>query len=275
MLSYRHAFHAGNKADIFKHSILTLLVSHFLQKETPFTYVDTHAGLGLYNLQSEWALKTGEGQEGIVEFLKTLSNEDIPKTCIPYIDICKELLLQQTYAGSPEIVRRLSRAQDSLILSELQKSDYETLYKITKRDKRIHVHNRNGFEMLKALSFPQRTLVLIDPSYETQDDYNNVAVTVEAFYKKCATAVIAVWYPLVNRREAETSELKRGLSCIVPIDEKFCVTEHVYRDIKGEDFGMYGSGMAIINPPWLYTKEIDSVYDFINSQLGMNISPAI
>ncbi len=264
MLSYRHAFHAGNKADIFKHSILTLLVEHFKQKEAPFTYVDTHAGLGLYDLQSEWALKTGESQEGIVEFLNALPKDNLPCSILPYLNICKELIKKNEYAGSPELVRLLSRNQDSLILSELQKADYETLYKLTKRDKRVHIHNRSGFELLKALRFEQRTLVLIDPSYETLDDYSNVIRAVESLYRKCSTAVIAVWYPLLSRKENHTNMLKHELSLIPPIDEKFAIQEHCFRDLKDAEYGMYGSGMATINPPWLYTKEIDKVMQFLS-----------
>ncbi len=262
MLSYRHAFHAGNKADIFKHSVLTLLVSHFKQKETPFTYVDTHAGCGVYNLQDEWALKTGEAKDGIETFLKTIKNESIPEVLTPYVTLCNDFIKNNQYAGSPEVVRSLARTQDSLVLSELQKADYDTLNYAMYKDKRVHVHNRNGFEMLKALSFPQRTLVLIDPSYETDDDYTKLIDAVRLFYKKCSTATIVVWYPLVNRRESETETLKRELSEIVEMDEKFSFVEHCFKEKTDSDFGMYGSGMAIINPPWLYTKEIDRMSIF-------------
>ncbi len=265
MLSYRHAFHAGNKADIFKHSILTLLVSHFKQKETPFTYVDTHAGCGLYNLQDSWALKTGEAKEGIETFLKCVDVNMAPEVLSPYIELCINLFNKNEYAGSPELVRHLSRKQDSLVVSELQKGDYDTLKYITKRDARIHVHNRNGFEMLKALPFPQRTLVLIDPSYETDDDYTKVSESVQCFNKKCSTAVIAVWYPLVNRREKETEMLKRELFEVVELEEKFTVIEHSFCEKSDKEFGMYGSGMAIINPPWLFQKEIDKVSFFLKN----------
>ncbi len=263
MLSYRHAFHAGNKADIFKHSVLTLLVSHFKQKETPFTYVDTHAGCGLYNLQDAWALKTGEAKEGIETFIKCVDINTAPEVLVPYIELCINLFKKNEYAGSPELVRHLSREQDSLILSELQKADYDTLNYITKKDVRIHVHNRNGFEMLKALPFPQRTLVLIDPSYETDDDYSKVSAAVRVFNRKCSTAVVAVWYPLVNRRDQETETLKRELSEIVELEEKFTVVEHCFSKQSDNSFGMYGSGMAIINPPWLYAKEIDNIMQFL------------
>ncbi len=267
MLSYRHAFHAGNKADIFKHSLLALLVSHFKQKETSFTYVDTHAGCGVYDLHSEWAQKTQESKDGIVTFLNNIDSTTIPDVLKPYIDICSDLLKNNEYAGSPELVRLISRTQDSLILSELQKADYETLNDAMKNDKRVHVHNRNGFEMMRALQFPQRSLMLIDPSYETADDYTNVANAVDALYKKCSTAVIAVWYPLVNRRFTETETLKRELSKIVDLEEKFTFAEHCFKERYDEEFGMYGSGMAIINPPWLYTKEIDKVNFFLNRHL--------
>lgn len=267
MLSYRHAFHAGNHADILKHSTLCILIEHFLKKNKPFTYIDTHSGAGLYDLTSEWAEKTGEAKVGIINLL-TDSNENYPEVVKNYIQKSKEYFKKNKYPGSPQWAFDMSREIDTITLSELHPADYDLLYKNLGRNKRVHVHNRNGFELLTGITLPQRTLVLIDPSYETDSDYTNVASTVEKFYKRNNTATIAVWYPLVGRKEGNSEYLKSSLRNIVTLEEKFLYVEFSQTGDKTE-YGMHGSAMAIINPPWKAKEDISSALDFFAAKLSM------
>ena len=143
MLSYRHAFHAGNHADIFKHSVLSLIVSYILKKPKPFSYLDSHAGAGIYNLESSEAKKTGEAAKGIEHIF---SLNDIPELLHDYIEICKSLYEnERTYPGSPEIVRSLSRNEDQLTLMELHTAEIENLKDNMGGDSRIHIHHRDGY----------------------------------------------------------------------------------------------------------------------------------
>ncbi len=268
MLSYRHAFHAGNHADILKHSTLCILIEHFLKKDKSFTYVDTHSGAGLYDVTSEWSEKTGEAKEGIIRIVSN-DSENYPSAIKNYIQKSNEYLKDNKYPGSPQWAFDMSREIDTITLSELHPADYELLYKNLAKNKRVHVHHRNGFELLTSITLPQRTLVLIDPSYETESDYKNVANTVEKFYKRNNTATIAVWYPLVGRKETYTEILTNSLKNLVQLEEKFLYVE--FSQI-GEinEYGMYGSVMAIINPPWQTKEDITIALDYFATKLSMH-----
>ena len=272
MLSYRHAFHAGNHADILKHSTLYILLQHFLKKDKPFTYVDTHSGAGLYSLTSEWAEKTQEAKEGIEVLLNYCKKNIPPESITGYIENAQNYFKTDCYAGSPQLAFDVTREQDSLVLSELHPADFEILYKNVGKKKRVHVHKRNGFELLTSITFPARTLALIDPSYETESDYKNVLKAVQSFYMRCSTATIAVWLPLVGRRKDLTESLIQELKNIVPLEEKFLYVELSQKntDAIDSDYGMYGSVMAIINPPWLAEKEIRTALEWISPSLSMH-----
>ncbi len=282
MLSYRHAFHAGNHADILKHVTLSILLDHFTQKDKSFTYVDTHSGAGVYQLNSEEAQKTLEGKTGIEAVLEHLidNNEKnsaiiVPRPLQPYIELCKAEYVGMRYPGSPEIAYQLSRVQDSLILSELHPTDFEFLESYMGGDKRVHIHKRNGYELLKAVSLPARSLVLIDPSYETDSDYKNVISAVQSLYKRCSTATIAVWYPLVGRRSLETSELKERLSLLVPLQEKYLCAEFSKNNTDSSqdtEYGMSGSGMVIINPSWQLDSKLTESLSWLAQLLHMRFN---
>ena len=274
MLSYRHAFHAGNHADILKHSTLFILLQHFLKKDKPFTYVDTHSGAGFYSLKSEWAEKTQESKEGIELLLNSCKENPSPECIAGYIKNAQNYYKTDCYAGSPQLAYDVTREQDSLVLSELHPADFELLYDSLGKKKRVHVHKRNGFELLTGLNFPARTLVLIDPSYETESDYHNVLDAVQRFYAKNSTATIAVWLPLVGRRKELTDGLIHGLQNIVPLEEKFLYVELSQRNIQDvtSDYGMYGSVMAIINPPWLTKKELATTFEWLCPSINMDFT---
>lgn len=274
MLSYRHAFHAGNHADIFKHSVLSLIVRYITKKPKPFSYIDSHAGAGIYNLESNESRKTGEAANGIEHIL---SLSDIPELLLPYVEICKSLHeTNRTYPGSPEIVRTLSRNEDQLTLMELHSAEIENLKDNMGGDPRIHIHHRDGYAGLNALCPPEpkRGFALIDPSYETVSDYSKTAETIIKINKKWPVGTIILWYPIVPRRISELSALKDRLyTSAIP---NILCTElmvHPLPETIDEDseWGLAGSGLLILNPPWKLAEELQEILPWLAQTLGEEV----
>ena len=204
MLSYQHAYHAGNHADILKHCILTFVLNHLNSKDKPYTFYDTHSGSGIYDLLDNRSCKTGEAQKGILQLFHS-NEQNMPELLTQYLKLTSVYLEQNLYPGSPEIERALMRSKDTLILSELHPQEIENLRENMKKhasqkadEPSIQIHNRNGWEMLKALTPPKtvRGAVLIDPSYEEEKDYKDAAETIISVNKKWSSGIILLWYPL-------------------------------------------------------------------------------
>ena len=277
MLSYRHGFHAGNHADIFKHLTLMLITQSLCKKEKPFCYFDTHAGAALYNLDDTYALQTGEAEKGIKKMLELPTGDKNPtanELILPYISYCKKLFTDsKLYPGSPAIVSHFARKGDQLVLMELHNTEIVNLRynsEILKKENAadIHVHHRNGFEGLISMSppkppLPARGFVLIDPSYETDSDYNDVAETALAVNKKWSTGIICIWYPLIQNRSAEIEKLKASVIYrdIKTLNAELCVS-------KPKERGLYGSGMLIINPPWQLSDKLRQILPQLVQILG-------
>lgn len=267
MLSYRHAFHAGNHADILKHAVVARIAGALAKKDKPFSYIDTHAGAGIYSLEDEWAKKTGEAARGIVALL---SRDDYPEAIAPYVSLCREFYDSGLrYPGSPEIVRSLSRDVDQLILMELHPSEIENLRRTMGDYPRVHVHHRDGYAGLSALCppDPRRGFALMDPSYETADDYEKAAVALLDAHKKWPVGILALWYPILARRERELFGLKdRFQSSGIP---GILSTELLIRKpVDGEEFGLLGSGMLIAQPPWKLDSDLEAILPYLASVLG-------
>lgn len=272
MLSYRHAFHAGNHADVLKHAILSRIVLNLVQKEKPFSYIDTHAGAGIYELDSDWAKKTGEAEKGI---LSLLDRTDTPELFSPYLEICRDLYRDDhKYPGSPEIVRTLSRNEDHLTLMELHPTEIENLRTNFSGDPRIHIHYRDGYTGLSSLCppDPRRGFAMLDPSYETVDDYVKTASTMLSVHSRWPVGMLVLWYPLVVRRADEiramkdrfsTSDIKGILCAELYIDDTLHNSE-----ITHEEYGLIGSGMLIIQPPWKLENELQEMLPFLAKTLG-------
>jgi 23S rRNA (adenine2030-N6)-methyltransferase len=267
MLSYRHGFHAGNAADVLKHSVLTLAVSALMQKDKPMVYIDTHAGAGTYNLQSAYAEKTGEFREGIGR-LWNIGEKDAPPVIAAYFTLLHELNPNgrlRTYPGSPQLVRRLLRPQDRMQLSELHSSDFVLLRKFFDGDRQVQVYEEDGLDRLKAKLPPpeRRAVVLIDPSYEVKSDYFHVVETLANAYRRFATGMYCLWYPVIERRAAEKllgRVLETGIRRQLRIE--FCWEE----DSRG--LGMTGCGMLIVNPPWQLDEQAKTLLPWLNRALG-------
>ncbi len=253
MLSYRHAFHAGNHADVLKHYVLGLVLAHAAQKEKPFWYIDTHAGAGMYSLQDGYATKNAEFEAGIS---KLLSANNLPKSLADYVAQIKSFNVSNTlalYPGSPMVAESYMRADDKIRLFELHPSDYALLSKnFIGFGKQAKVEMQNGFKGLKSClpPPPRRAVVLIDPPYEDKQDYLHVVDAIKDSLKRFPTGTYIIWYPLLQR--PEPAEMLDNL-----LDLNLANWLHVSLSIEApsaEGFGMYGSALLIINPPWTLHK---------------------
>ncbi len=276
MLSYQHVFHAGNHADILKHYVLIFTLKALNKKEKPYTFFDTHAGSGLYDFFDTRSLKTGEAEKGILYLLENIKNQaaEIPALC-DYVDFVKKYTSKNLYPGSPEIERSFLRNQDFLFLSELHPAEYENLCQnIKKASNNIQINNKNGFKFLNSLTPPvtKRGAVLIDPSYEEKQDYEDAAQTIINVHKKWSNGIILLWYPLLLHRTSDIQLMKEKIGSAVKnqnqnteiVDLQLLInTPDSHHEVSLEDFEkdkknpprLYGSGMYIINAPWHLEEE--------------------
>lgn len=288
VLSYQHAYHAGNHADILKHFVLSFVINSLNSKEKPYTVYDTHSGSGLYDLLDNRSIKTEEASLGI---LKLLKKNDYPEELKSYISLITEYTSENKYPGSPEIEKRLIRTQDNLILSELHPVEFENLSKNIKNGQNasnIQLHKRNGWEMIKALTPPstKRGCVLIDPSYEETEDYLNAAKTINLIHKKWSNGIIMLWYPLLQHRKNEisqminsiTEESKKLNQNIEIADIQLKVFEEdAHKEVSLQEVlsdkdkknppRLYGSGMLVINSPWKLQEICSKVIPYVENIL--------
>ncbi len=272
MLSYRHAFHAGNFADVLKHSVLTLVLDYMTRKEKGFHYIDSHSGAGMYQLSNEYAQKTGEYKDGIA---KLINEENIPEALQPYINLISELNPDSNtsdldlYPGSPGIAKRFIRRQDSTHLFELHSTDIKHLTDFCYRWKKTFIKQRDGYQGVLGLLPPpsRRGVVLIDPPYELKEDYQKAVNTIIKSYKKFATGTYILWYPVVKRELVE--EMKRAftnkafnnnIKNLLQIE--FCLSE------DSDEYGMTGTGLFIVNPPWQLAAQMNEVLPYLKEKLG-------
>jgi len=269
MLSYRHAFHAGNHADVLKHYVLHLVLEYFNQKDKPYWVIDTHAGAGMYQLNGEFASKNAEYQNGIARLCQTSS---LPASVQPYVNTVRSFNNQSNltfYPGSPKIIQSLLRASDKLRLFELHPSDYQILSENFRgRGRQAHIEMQDGFNGLKACLPPptKRAIVLIDPPYEVKDDYQRVVHSLQDAIKRFNTGTYMVWYPLLQRPEPQ--QLLQGLQSLA-INDWLNVSLTV-QHLSAEGFGMHGSGMFIINPPWTLPATLEASMPALTTLLAID-----
>lgn len=260
MLSYRHAFHAGNYADLLKHSVLCSILRYLTQKDAPLRYIDTHAGTGAYNLLSPESNKTSEYQQGIGVLWGV---QQLPELLADYRALVKEFNggeMLSAYPGSPWFAQRLLRPYDRLELCELHPQDFPNLQRQMNSDKRVHCHFENGFTRSLALLPPveKRGLVLMDPSYELKDDYQNVADHLKALCRRFATGVYMVWYPVVDERRIKTLCTQLKASGLRRIHRYELGISHDHSQP-----GMTGSGLIVVNPPWGLKERVAEALAFL------------
>lgn len=249
MFAYRHAFHAGNHADVLKHVVLAALLAHLNAKPKGWRYVDTHAGAGGYSLEGRYAQKKAEFEHGIE---RVLARSDAPPIVADYVELVRRFnppgALEQ-YPGSPAIAQMLARPQDQLRLSELHPTDHRILAAYLGKAPGVQVAHVDGFEALKSHLPPptRRGLVLIDPSYEGQrgaGEYARVVAALREALQRFAEGTYMVWYPRVARVEA--AQLPRRLRALAP---KGWLEARMDVQKAEQGFGLAGSGVFVINPP--------------------------
>jgi len=266
MLAYRHAFHAGNHADVLKHVVLTLVLRHMNLKDKPYRLVDTHAGAGGYSLEGRYAQKKGEFEQGIG---RLWARDDLPEPVADYVDLVRrfnpEGRLEQ-YPGSPAFARMLLRAQDQLRLFELHPTDHRILESYLGTTKGAEVKNADGFDGLKGQLPPstRRGVVLIDPSYEGNGDYGRVVATLRDALLRFAEGVYIVWIPQVQKLEA--AQLPRRLEALAPKGWLHARLTVANPDAQG--FGLAGSSVFVLNPPYTLHDQLLGVLPYLVEVLG-------
>lgn len=265
MFSYRHAFHAGNHADVLKHTVLIATLQHLLQKDAALTVLDTHAGAGLYRLDGDYATTSAESADGILRLVAPATPPALTPALQDYVDMVRAFnqgAVTRVYPGSPFIAQRLLRDQDKLKLFELHPTDARALagnVAQLEAGRQVAVLAEDGFEGVKKFLPPpaRRALVLCDPSYEIKSDYGRVLDLVQDSLKRFATGVYAVWYPIIPRPEAH--DLPRRLKTMANKAGKPWL--HATLTVKSSKLaapasenqrrpGLPASGMFLINPPF-------------------------
>lgn len=264
-MNYRHAFHAGNHADVFKHLVLTRLIALLSRKEQPFASIDTHAGLGLYDLRGDQATRTGEWLQGVARLWEA---QDVPPLAADYLRVLHDMNPDgelRYYPGSPELARRLTRAQDRVLLNEKHPQDGQLLRENMKGDRRVAVHLGEGWHVPRALlPVPEkRALMLIDPPFEQLDEMQRCAKALKEAIGRMRQTVAAIWYPVKDQRA-----LKRFYQDLAGSGSpKLLRVELLVHPIETEQ-SLNGSGLAIANPPWGLEEELNELLPWLAQLLG-------
>ena len=261
-MNYRHSFHAGNSADVVKHSVLIALVRALQQKQSALTLIDTHAGCGLYDLSSENAQRTGEATQGVLRaFADPNPLLDDYRAVVETVNVGAE---PNFYPGSPQILSQLLRPQDFLVLNEKHPDDACTLRRVM-RDTSAAVHERDAYELWQAMLPPRtaRGVVVVDPPYEQSDDRARITATLAAAHRKWAHGVTVIWYPLKDRvthwRWKEQLH-KLGIPKVLGV-------EHwLYDDDQADTYN--GAGLFIVNPPYAFTQVLPPLLEALRAMLA-------
>ena len=266
MLAYRHAFHAGNHADVLKHLVLSMVLRHMNTKDKPYRLVDTHAGAGGYSLEGRYAQKKGEFEAGIARLWQ---RDDLPAELADYVSLVRsfnpERRLEQ-YPGSPAFASMLLRPQDQLRAFELHPTDHRILASYLAANRRAEVYDTDGFDGLKGQVPPssRRAVVLMDPSYEGTRDYPRVIASLRDAITRFADGVYVVWYPQVSKLEA--AQLPKRLESLAP--KSWLHLRMTVQEPDTQGFGLAGSGVFIFNPPYTLHDRMLVLMPYLVDVLG-------
>lgn len=263
-MNYRHIYHAGNHADVFKHAVLCILMRALQKKDAPFQVLDTHGGLGRYALYDEKAQKTQESLHGIAKLWPAPANA--PAGVDDLLKIVKSMNADSLahYPGSPWVAHTLLRAQDHLIVCELHPDDATELKHNLRGKPNVAVHHTDGYQALKAFLPPvqKRGLILIDPPFEKPDEFKTLVDKLAFAHSRFSSGVYAVWYPIKDRPAVSAFHEQMSFSGL----RKIWVSELTIRDDRTPD-KFNGSGMMVINPPFGSTDVIDNAGNWLLSKL--------
>ena len=268
-MNYRHAFHAGNFADVLKHVVLIMLVEHLKKKPAPFFFLDTHAGRGRYDLSQAESQKSGEYRDGIGRLLEVRPG-DLPPELATYVGLVREAAgpgrsAITAYPGSPALVALLRRPGDRLVLVEMEPREADALRELLGRRKQVSILEGDGYAALKAHLPPRenRGLVLIDPPYESDAEFDRVLEGLELAHERWPTGTFCVWYPVTGRagptrfrRELERSGIRRVLGITLGVRP------------QDAQVGMGTSGLVIVNPPWQVDARLGELLPELHRRLA-------
>ncbi|WP_248745322.1 23S rRNA (adenine(2030)-N(6))-methyltransferase RlmJ [Pseudomonas sp. MWU12-2037] len=264
-MNYRHAFHAGNHADVLKHLILTRLIALMARKEQPFAYIDSHAGIGLYDLKGDQASRTGEYLEGIA---RLWGEQALPAVTADYMRVLHEMNPDgelRYYPGSPELARRLTRERERILLNEKHPEDGKLLKDNMKGDRRVAVHLGEGWHVARALLpvAEKRAVLLIDPPFEQLDEMQRCAASLKEAIGRMRQAVAAIWYPIKDQRA-----LKRFYQDLAGSGAPKLLRVELLVHPLDTPASLNGSGLAIANPPWGLEEELRELLPWLAQKLG-------
>jgi 23S rRNA (adenine2030-N6)-methyltransferase len=258
-MNYRHAFHAGNFADCVKHALLVWILRAIRRKETPFRVLDTHAGIGRYDLSSDEAQRTGEWRGGIGRLLDIADGP-----LADYVAMVREEGEGQ-YPGSPALAQRLLREQDRLVLVELHEEDHATLRAAFRGDPRIAIHRRDAYEAARALTpFPERRgLVLLDPPFEQPGEFERLAAAMAELQRRARSHLQAAWYPIKHRapvRAFHTALREAGLRDVVAAE--------LWLREPLDPQRLNGCGLAVVGAPFGFEAAARDILAALHERLS-------
>jgi 23S rRNA (adenine2030-N6)-methyltransferase len=266
-MNYRHAFHAGNAADVFKHALLARILAHLTAKDAPFRYMDTHAGVGLYNLRWDEARKTGEAEGGILAYQKAPPTGVLAELFAPYERALAAAHAsgKDFYPGSPLVATALLRPKDRLSLAELHPEDFRTLRKRLGHERRVTIQEMDGWQALKAWLPPteRRGMVLIDPPFEEPEEFARMAGALAAAHQKWPTGVFACWYPVKTWQESE-----RFARDVASLALPKTLRLEMLIDADGDARKLNGAGLIVVNPPWMLKDEAAAMLPWLAKALA-------
>ncbi len=262
-MNYRHAFHAGNFADVVKHAVIARIIAHLRRKDAPFRVIDTHAGIGLYDLSADEAVRTGEWREGIGRVIAARRPADVEALLAPWLDVVAAVNAEHAapdridgglsfYPGSPLLMRRLLRAQDALTAVELHPADFQTLAGLFHRDRQVKAVELDGWLALGSFVPPKerRGLVVIDPAFEEPGEMDRLADGLIRAYGRWPTGTYLGWYPVKSVAQVDGMHrrlLDAGIGGLLAVDV-------FVRTVS--DGPLPGAGLVVINPPWTLKDEL-------------------
>jgi len=263
-MNYRHAFHAGNFADVFKHIILTRVLTYAMRKDSALRYLDTHAGVGLYDLSGDEAQRTGEWHDGIERLMLYALSPHMRDLCAPYFAAMRQDSERAHYPGSPLIAQRLLRAQDRLTLCEWHEHDHASLQRIIGRDRRAKALHIDGYVALNAYVPPieKRGVVLIDPPFESRDEFSQISRALLKATSKWPQGCYLIWYPIKDE-----AAIRRFHADLLRLDLPPTLSVQLYVD-RISDGPLTATGLVIINPPYVLEDELRQIMPELVACLG-------
>lgn len=268
-MNYRHIFHAGNFADVFKHALVARVLTYLIRKPAPLRYIDTHAGLGRYDLGREEATRTDEWRNGIGRLALAATPSGVGELLSPYLAAVGSTDAEGkplSYPGSPAVAQAILRPQDRIALCELHGVDLEALKLNIGRDRRVKVIGLDGYTGLNAFVPPpeRRGLVLIDPPFESRDEFDRILAALVGAHRKWPTGTYMLWYPIKDQAAVSHFALSLAASKIRRI-----LQLHLFVGTRlAEDGPLSGCGLAVVNPPYTLKREAEVMLPFLAEVLG-------